>query len=129
MSDEIDKETREELGIGENEVLTPELLQSKLADYQKCLEQEYTDSIHDSTSSDDVKSITQDYFRRNVPAAAARIVWLALNSSSDSVQASCSKMIIQAAFNEEKDSGDPIKNLLKELANNDGKPQPEEVED
>lgn len=126
---EVDSETRKELGIEDSELLTQDLLQSKLAEYQRAYQQEYESGITETTSDDDVKSITQDFFRRNVPAAAARIVWLANNSSSDSVQASCSKTVLQMAFDEEKDSGDPIKNLLRELSGNDNKPQPENAKD
>lgn len=119
---EVGQEVRAELGIGNDEPLTPELLQAKLAEYQKALQQEYEDEVEGASSSNDVKTITQDYFRTNVPAAAAMIVRLAMNSTSDAVRGNMSKYIIQAAFDEEKDSGDPIRNLLKELANNDPKP-------
>lgn len=126
---EVDSETRKELGIEDSELLTQDLLQSKLAEYQRAYQQEYESGITETTSDDDVKSITQDFFRRNVPIAAAQIVWLASNSSSDSVRGSMSKYVIQMAFDEEKDSGDPIKNLLRELSGNDNKPQPENAKD
>lgn len=125
---EVGQEVRAELGIGNDESLTPELLQNKLAEYQKALQQEYEDEVDGARSSDDVKTITQDYFRTNVPLAAAMIVRLAMNSTSDAVRGNMSKYIIQAAFDEEKDSGDPIKALLKELASNDPKPQPQTAE-
>jgi hypothetical protein len=107
--------------LDNNDELTPETLQKKLQEYSDALKQEYELATDSTDEPKNVEEMTLHYFRKNVPHAVAQIVHLSQNSTSDAVRLNASKYIHQAAFKEEAESGDPIKDLLKQLQGNDKK--------
>ena len=102
-----------------NEPLTEETLQAKLQAYHKAYEEEFkqaTEAAEKISDSKKVEELTTDYFRGHAPEAAAHIVWLAFNSTSDAVRSTNCRYIIERAFKEERESGDPIKDMLERLS-------------
>jgi ferritin-like protein len=114
---------------------TPEVAQSateaeppdELHVYREALEQEYKTKVE--SSPDNVEKLTHEFFKANAAAAAAQIVYLSQNASSDSVRGSMSKYIVEAAKDEASKNGDPIRDLLKEFTKHDPAAEPAYVED
>lgn len=94
--------------------LTEESLQQKLQKYHQAFEQEFNESV--KSEPDKVTEQTLDYFKKEVPSAAAQIVWLAHNAESESVRKDCLKFVIQQGLSDARKDGDPIKKLMEELA-------------
>ena len=63
-----------------------------------------------------VEKYTRQFFRQNLPDAAAQVVWLSCNSTSDSVRLRACQIIIKEALEDARAEGDPIKDLLHDLA-------------
>jgi hypothetical protein len=105
--------------------LTAETLNAKLNSYAEAYRQEFeTDSKADP---DNVEEYTRDYFKKNIHVAAAQIVWLSVNSTSESVMLNASKYVIDAALKDAEAMGDPIRELMKSLQKNDAtSPSPTE---
>ena len=91
--------------------------------YAKALQEEFqkedeqTDAL--STLEDPVSNVekyTRKFFRQNLPDAAAQIVWLSCNSSSDSIRLRASTFIVKEALEDARAEGDPIRDLLHSLA-------------
>ena len=91
--------------------------------YAKALQEEFQresalddglDSLDDPVSN--VEKYTRKFFRQNLPDAAAQIVWLSANSSSDSIRLRASTFIVKEALEDARVEGDPIKDLLQSLA-------------
>jgi len=100
--------------------LTPQSLQETLNKYAESLEQEFK-----ATSSIDPANIpeyTRNFFKENVYTAAAQIVFLSNNADSESVRLRAAQTILQQAFADAEKDGDPIRELMQELAKNDGSP-------
>jgi hypothetical protein len=97
--------------------LTPESLQSQLNQYAEAIRQEY--QLSTEVDPENVSEYTTDFFRKNVHAAAAQIVWLSTNAYSESVRGNMSKYIIEKATADSDAAGDPIKDLLAKLTKND----------
>jgi hypothetical protein len=62
-----------------------------------------------------VEKYTRKFFRQNLPDAAAQIVWLSANSTSDSIRLRASTFIVKEALEDARAEGDPIRDLLHEL--------------
>ena len=99
-----------------------EQLKRELKDYAKALREEFareeetsTTGITDPTSN--AEKYTRQFFRQNLPDAAAQIVWLSCNSTSDSVRLRACQIIIKEALEDARAEGDPIKDLLSDLRN------------
>lgn len=107
--------------------LTPEMLQDKLHRYSLAMQQEF--EIKNSKDPENVEANVKDFFRKNVNAALAQVVWLANYSTADSVRLNASKYVIEKACLESKDAGDPIKDLLKALTKNDPVPVTKNTEE
>lgn len=99
-----------------------EEIAAELSKYRKALAEEFareeaTDSV--LTGLDDpvsnVEKYTRNFFKQNLPDAAAQIVWLSCNSDSDSVRLRASKMIVDIALDDARQDGDPLKELLNSL--------------
>lgn len=91
--------------------------------YAKALQEEFArESTLDNPLShlDDpvsnVEKYTRKFFRQNLPDAAAQVVWLSANSTSDSIRLRASTFIIKEALEDARQEGDPIKDLLHELS-------------
>jgi hypothetical protein len=97
--------------------LTKESLQEELNKYVEAFQQEYETASQEQPEN--VEEFTRDFFKKNVPAAAAQIVWLANAAESENVRASMSKYVIEAAMATANADGDPIKELLSSLSKND----------
>lgn len=93
--------------------LTPDTLQQKLADYRGAIEQEFKASTE--KNPDDVEASTSDFFKDNIPMAAAQLVWLAHNAESESVQINALKFIIQQGLADADRKGDPIQAVIDQL--------------
>jgi 2-keto-4-pentenoate hydratase len=94
--------------------LTQEKLQEKLNSYAEALRSEFEESTKESPEN--VEEYTRDFFKKNIHHAAAQIVWLAANSTSDSVRLRASQIVVSEALTDARADGDPIKDILAELA-------------
>lgn len=94
--------------------LTPENLQTELNKYAAAIESEFR--IASAGSPENVDEYARDFFKKNIHSAAAQIVWLAVNSTSDSVRLAASKYVVEQAISDAKGDGDPLKDLMKELS-------------
>lgn len=75
--------------------------------------QDSIDHLDDPVSN--VEKYTRKFFRQNLPDAAAQIVWLSANSTSDSIRLRASQFIVKEALEDARAEGDPIKDLLSSL--------------
>jgi hypothetical protein len=94
--------------------LTPEKLQTELNKYKEAYQQEYESSIE--SDPENIEEYTQEFFRSNVHLAAGQIMHLAMNADSETVRASCSKFVLDMALKESMASGDPVREMLKQLS-------------
>lgn len=102
--------------------LTQESLQAKLREYHAALRSEF----EAATSKEQEDQATLEYFKKHIPVAAAQVVHLAQNSSSDSTRLSASKYIIDYVEKQEASTGgDPLANLLSDLKKNKKKSETE----
>lgn len=102
---------------------TDEDAKRELLLYSQALRQEFEDKQH--AEPENVAQHTQDYFKANSPHAIAQIVWLSLNAESETVRLNASKFIIDHAIKKEDADKDPVSALLRSLAGNDKKKQPQ----
>lgn len=109
--------------MDENEV-TSENVHQYLNEYAAAMRSEFEDKT--KATPDNVEAYTTDFFKSNIHAAAAQIVFLATNSDSDSVKLRASQFIIERALTDGRADGDPIKDLLKKLTPAPAK-QPAEI--
>jgi hypothetical protein len=93
--------------------LTEEKLQKKLNDYAAAIRQEFEEST--KASPENVEEYTSDFFKKNIHAAAAQIVWLSVNADTDSIRLRASKMVVDLALAQTRADADPVKDLLKQL--------------
>lgn len=100
--------------------LTEEKLQEVLNGYAKAFQEEFEKSV--SNSPENVEEYTRDYFKKNVATAAAQIVYLSNNAFSESVKLRAAQMVVSEALKDSRADGDPIRELLTELAKNDPTP-------
>lgn len=95
--------------------MTDDYVQSELQKYRAALEQEF--AMADTTGmSRDAETPTKEFFKSHVHNAAAQVVWLCYNSTSDSVRLRAAKMILDEAKND-TDSGS-LADVLKGLQRN-----------
>lgn len=90
--------------------------------YAKALQEEFAKEDEQSTAlsglDDPISNVdkyTRKFFRQNLPDAAAQIVWLSANSTSDSIRLRASTFIVKEALEDARLEGDPIKDLLHSL--------------
>jgi hypothetical protein len=100
--------------VDEFDGLDDEKVQEKLNQYHEAFKQEFETSV--KKNPENVDEYTREFFRDNLPMAAAQIAFLAANAESESVRFSASKYVILAAKEISETDGDPIKELLKELS-------------
>lgn len=106
----------------EDEPLTPETLQARLQKYHAAFESEFKLAEEAAnTEGESSKEITQRFFKEHVPVAAAHIIFLAQNSTSDAVRLSACKEIIKLGLESDVRTGDPIADLIEKLKKNDEK--------
>lgn len=93
------------------------------ANYAKALQEEFArEETQDTVLSgledpiSNVEKYTRKFFRQNLPDAAAQIVWLSCNSTSDSIRLRASQFIVKEALEDARAEGDPIKDLLQSLS-------------
>jgi hypothetical protein len=92
-------------------------LQAELAAYKKALEEEFARSPSpEDRAAENVEKYTRDFFKKNLATAAAQIVWLSGNSTSDSVRLRACQIIVKEALEDARADGDPIRDLLRDLA-------------
>lgn len=96
------------------EQLTQESYQRKLNEYKAAFESEFRIADAGLPPANKEGSY-RDYFKQHVPLAAARIVDLINNSTSDSVQFSACKFLLAEAFLGEGGETDPTVELLRQL--------------
>lgn len=115
MSDNTPEYEYERLSdLADSGELTQEKLQETLNKYAAALQQEFEDSTN--KNPENIEEYTRNFFKNNIYAAAGQIVFLSNNSESDSIRLRASQFIVQQALADCHDDGDPIKDLLKELA-------------
>jgi len=91
-------------------------LQAELANYKKALEQEFASHPDPADrAAENVEKYTRDFFKKHMASAAAQIVWLSANSTSDSVRLRACQIIVKEALEDARADGDPVKDLLKDL--------------
>jgi len=99
--------------------LSDEALQKELHSYAAALRQEFElQQNKTQTHQEDhqnVERYTRDFFKKNLAHAAAQIVWLSSNSTSDSIRLKASQFIVKEALAASRDDGDPISELLRSL--------------
>jgi hypothetical protein len=95
----------------------PDLTQEKVQDMLNGYAQAFREEFEEKTKKapENVIEYTQDFFKKNINAAAAQIVWLTTNSTSDAIRLAASKYVIEQASKDAKADGDPIKQMLKQL--------------
>src|SRR5262245_37781956 len=81
---------------------TDSQLAKELKDYAKALREEFAREEETATSGlvepvSNAEKYTRQFFRQNLPDAAAQIVWLSCNSDSDSVRLNSSHLGISYA--------------------------------
>lgn len=101
--------------LNQKDELTQQELQTALNTYAEAIRTEFEDSLKEQDELENVPKYTQDFFKRNVAAAAAQIVWLGNNADSETVKLSASKYVVDKALEDATKDGDPIRDLLKEL--------------
>ena len=99
--------------------LSDEALQAELHSYAQALRQEFelTQAKQADNETTNVERYTRDFFKKNLAHAAAQIVWLSSNSTSDSIRLKASQFIVKEALAASIGDGDPIAELLRELHN------------
>jgi len=96
-----------------------EALQAELAKYKKALEEEFKSHPDPADrAAENVEKYTRDFFKKHMASAAAQIVWLSANSTSDSVRLRACQIIVKEALEDARADGDPVKDLLKDLMEN-----------
>jgi len=95
--------------------LTEEKLQEELNKYAQALAQEFEAQVVEAPEN--CEEYTRDFFKKNLPAAAAQIVFLSNNAYSESVKLNAAKFVVIEALANTKQDGDPVKQFLKQLSN------------
>lgn len=96
-------------------------LQEELAKYKKAIQEEFESTGGNTLTggsldpTENVEKYTRNFFRQNLAGAAAQIVWLSQNSTSDAVKLNASKLIIKEALEDARKEGDPMKELFEML--------------
>ena len=96
-------------------------LQQELAEYQRALQEEWTESVEEAAKTDTqiLAEKTRLMLLDGTPGAIATIVYLAAHSPHDQVRAGCAKFIIGNALNRKGSAADlaesPLDKLLKDL--------------
>jgi hypothetical protein len=91
-------------------------LQAELHKYAKALREEFERAPNpDDRPAENVEKYTRDFFKKHLASAAAQIVWLSANSTSDSVRLRACQIIVKEALEDARADGDPVKDLLKDL--------------
>lgn len=108
--------------LNNNPDLTEEMVKAELSAYQQALEAEF--KLKTDVDPDNVNEYTQEFFKANAYSAAAQIVHLANFAESETVRASMSKYIVEAARDDEKGSENPLNAILEGLKKNDKNRQP-----
>jgi hypothetical protein len=101
----------------DSDALTHESLQAELASYRKALAEEFeaSEKAAQGITRTQAEKIATDFFRKNLPMAAAQVVHLAQYSTSDATRLAASKYICDRATKELAESGDPVKDLIAQL--------------
>ena len=103
----------------QDEEVTPENLQEKLAAYQQAIKEEY--EVSSEADPENIEEYTRDFFKKNVHIFAAQIAHLAVHADSETVRMNCSKYGIEAALADSRADGDPMRDLLAELTKKEAK--------
>jgi hypothetical protein len=99
-----------------NDPALQEKYKQEMQDYQKALQQEYEIAAKKDDSLEDIAKTTAEFLAKHNPTAAAMVVYLMNNSTSDGVRLNASKYIIETVRNAHKDlPGDPVADILKSL--------------
>lgn len=108
-----EEETPDELQFG----LSDEALQAELHSYAAALRSEFelAQAKQADNETQNVERYTRDFFKKNLAHAAAQIVWLSSNSTSDSIRLKASQFIVKEALAGAQADGDPISELLRSL--------------
>lgn len=93
-----------------------DLHKKALNDYSQALAQEFEEQLSDKAAEKNAPEFTKAFFREHLGFAAAGIVQLASNSTSDAVRAACCRDIIKYAIGDAVATGDPWADLLKDIA-------------
>lgn len=102
--------------MGNESDLTPEELNNLRQEHQSYLEaykQEFQENA--AKEPEEAETYARDFFKKNVPTAAAQIVWLSQNAESEAVKLNAAKTILAEAFANGRAVGDPIKDILTNL--------------
>ena len=97
----------------DNGELTPQQLQEELAKYTAAYKQEFDEKLAQGTDSRVIS--TREFFREHLSLAAAEVVYLCSNATSESVKLSAAKYIIETAIAQSEDE-ETISDLLKQLS-------------
>lgn len=100
-------------------------LEEQLRAYNAAVEGQFEEAIKDAQSAAELEEATKAVFRANGPIAAARIVFLAQYASSDAVQLSAAKHILEQGFSADSDNDSPLAKIIREMKK---KPEPTDAE-
>lgn len=99
--------------------LTVESFNEKLQLYNKAIEEEYAlaqQTVSEDQTTDEAVEMSLAYFRKNIATAAATIVHLMNNSSSDGIKMNAAKYIIECVKSGAVDNkNDPVMEIIKGL--------------
>jgi hypothetical protein len=99
-------------------------LAAEYAKYAKSLREEFErNPSPEDRAAENVERFTRDFFKKHIASAAAQIVWLSANSTSDSVRLRACQVIVKEALADARADGDGIKDLLKDLMIDPNSPQ------
>ena len=93
-------------------------LTEMLNSYAKAFREEFEEKS--KIEPENIEGYTRDFFRQNIHGAAAQVVWLCNNASSESVRLRAAETIIKEALADSRAEGDPIKEILKNLQTTGG---------
>jgi len=104
--------------LAKKDELTQEKLQAELQAYSAALREEY--ETKSQATPENVEEYTREFFKKNVHAAAAQIVYLSHSAESESIRLRAAQTVVTEALKDARAEGDPIKSILAGLSANDG---------
>ena len=120
MAENTPKKKIEDMTPDEINQLTEAAAQKALNDYHDAIQKEFSVASAAATTSDKVTEYARDFFKNNLPTAAAQIMWLVVNAESESIKLNASKYVVDRALEDAKVDKDPVKQLLEGLGLNSG---------
>lgn len=95
---------------------TPDELEKHLQKYHAAIASEFEAETAAVNGTKELEAAIRDFYKKETTSAAAQIVWLANNASSESVRfAACRHVIAEGLAAARADGESPMEKLLREL--------------